>query len=277
MKTTDYCPDRGISKGNFLMLMFFSCTIFFFSSAYTVSAQDKIITKDAESIDAVILEVNLDDVRYRKADNPEGPVYRILKSDISTIIYGNGYVEVFNESKPEKRQPRNTGHYQMYDDEDAVTIGIIGNGGCRFNPDNPMPITIMNNFYTYNGYTINSETTLQIINSFDPSIGTQFQSGSRMITAGNVLASIGGAFLGAGLGTLIWADTDTEIIVSTIFMSIGFIIGVPVAIPIYYTGIGNRNAAVNSYNSSLEAYSQKPSCEIRFGAGNYGIGFTMAF
>lgn len=268
---------RSAISGTIRTKQFFLTLIMVFCFSMYADAQDKIITKDAESIDAVILEVNLDDVRYRKADNPEGPVYRILKSDISTIIYGNGYVEVFNESKPEKRQPRNTGHYQMYDDEDAVTIGIIGNGGCRFNPDNPMPITIMNNFYTYNGYTINSETTLQIINSFDPSIGTQFQSGSRMITAGNVLASIGGAFLGAGLGTLIWADTDTEIIVSTIFMSIGFIIGVPVAIPIYYTGIGNRNAAVNSYNSSLEAYSQKPSCEIRFGAGNYGIGFTMAF
>lgn len=256
--------------------LLFTLILVFCSSMYA-GAQDKIITKDAESIDAVILEVNLEDVTYRKADNPEGPVYRILKSDISTIIYGNGHVEVFNISKPEKKPRRNSGHYRTDDDENAVTIGILGSGGCRFNPDNPMPITVMNNFYTYNGYTINSETTLQIINSYDPSIGTQFQSGSRMITAGNVLACIGGAFLGAGLGTLLWADTETDYIVSAVFMSVGFIIGIPVAFPIYYSGIGNRNAAVGAYNSSLETYARKPACEIKFGAGNYGIGFTMAF
>lgn len=256
---------------------FFLTMILVICSSIYAAAQDKIITKDAESIDAVILEVNIDDVKYRKADNPEGPVYRILKSDISAIIYSNGSVEVFNESKPEKKQSRNVGNYQGYDDENTITIGILGSGGCRYNPDNPMPITIMNNFYTYNGYTINSETALQIIDSFDPSVGDRFRSGSRMITAGNVLAGIGGGFLGAGLGSLIWAKTDTDIIVSTVFMSIGFIIGIPIALPIYYSGIGNRNAAVNAYNTSLETYSQKPACEIRFGAGNYGIGFTMAF
>ncbi|MDR0831207.1 MAG: hypothetical protein LBN95_14030 [Prevotellaceae bacterium] len=56
-------------------------------------AQDKIITKDAKQIDAKIIEVNEKDLKY----NLNGQDYTILKADITTVIYQNGSVDVFDE------------------------------------------------------------------------------------------------------------------------------------------------------------------------------------
>ena len=61
--------------------------------------QDIIITKESEKIEATVLEVNIDDIKYRRADNPDGPAYTMKKADIASIIYGNGSVEVFDNAQ----------------------------------------------------------------------------------------------------------------------------------------------------------------------------------
>jgi hypothetical protein len=66
----------------------------------TVAAQDIIVTKEAKRIDAKVLEVNVDNVRYRETDNLDGPVYTILKIDIASIIYASGKVETFADANP---------------------------------------------------------------------------------------------------------------------------------------------------------------------------------
>ncbi|MDR0845580.1 MAG: CsgG/HfaB family protein [Tannerella sp.] len=78
-------------------------------------AQDVIVTKNAEKINAKVLEVNTDDVRYKRFDNPEGPIYTLLKSKIASIMYQNGTVETFEAEKtpPQKaltpvQKPENT-------------------------------------------------------------------------------------------------------------------------------------------------------------------------
>jgi hypothetical protein len=58
-------------------------------------AQDVIVTRDAKKISAKITEVNPDDVKYRNFDNPDGPTYTLLKSQIASILYQNGTVETF--------------------------------------------------------------------------------------------------------------------------------------------------------------------------------------
>ena len=66
-----------------------------------VSTQDVIITKKAEKIMAKITEIDIDVVKYKRYDYQEGPTYTIKKSDIASIIYQNGKVEVFEQSKEE--------------------------------------------------------------------------------------------------------------------------------------------------------------------------------
>ena len=59
-------------------------------------AQDIVILKNGTSIDAKVLEVDDNSIRYKKFDNPEGPTYTEKKEAISEIRYKNGSKEIFN-------------------------------------------------------------------------------------------------------------------------------------------------------------------------------------
>jgi hypothetical protein len=54
----------------------------------TVNAQDKIFLKSGENIEAIIIEVNLNDIRFKKFSNLEGPLRTIKKSDIPDYFSG---------------------------------------------------------------------------------------------------------------------------------------------------------------------------------------------
>ena len=67
--------------------------IFAFS---TLKAQDIITLKTGEDLKAKIVEIGLNDVKYKKFENLNGPVYTLNKSDIFMIKYENGTKDVFN-------------------------------------------------------------------------------------------------------------------------------------------------------------------------------------
>ena len=60
------------------------------------SAQDIITLRNGNEITAQVLEVNINDVRYKKFSNLEGPTYTEAKRNIQMIEYANGEKDVFN-------------------------------------------------------------------------------------------------------------------------------------------------------------------------------------
>ncbi|MBO4691009.1 MAG: energy transducer TonB [Paludibacteraceae bacterium] len=64
-------------------------------------AQDVIITTDAQKIEAKIMEVSKYEVKYKKTDNLDGPLYILETKDINCIIYANGKVELYNTPSQE--------------------------------------------------------------------------------------------------------------------------------------------------------------------------------
>ena len=64
-------------------------------------AQDVIVTKTAERIDAIIEEVSETQIKYKKANNPTGPTFVLGTDKIATIIYSNGSVQTFSQSQPQ--------------------------------------------------------------------------------------------------------------------------------------------------------------------------------
>ena len=68
-----------------------------FLFAYAANSQDLIIRKDGEEINSKVLEVNLEIIKYKKFDNPNGPTFEISKSDVFLIKYENGTKDVFNK------------------------------------------------------------------------------------------------------------------------------------------------------------------------------------
>lgn len=70
--------------------------VLFVAIAHTLSAQDVITLKTGEDINVKVLEVGSADVKYKKADNPDGPSYTVSKNDVFMIKYQNGSKDVFN-------------------------------------------------------------------------------------------------------------------------------------------------------------------------------------
>ena len=67
----------------------------------TANAQDVIVTKEGTKINSKVIEVNENDIRYKLFDNPSGPTYFMKKSEIASILYENGNVDVFKIPLPQ--------------------------------------------------------------------------------------------------------------------------------------------------------------------------------
>jgi len=71
-------------------------SIFTFTLCFS---QDIITKKTSEDIQAKVLEVSTTEIKYKKSDNPNGPIFTILKSEVLMVRYENGTKDIFNEEK----------------------------------------------------------------------------------------------------------------------------------------------------------------------------------
>lgn len=62
------------------------------------AANDILIKRNSEKIEAIIQEVSDIEVKYKKASNPAGPTYIVKLSELATIVYANGEVQAIPES-----------------------------------------------------------------------------------------------------------------------------------------------------------------------------------
>ena len=78
--------------------------IAFIAVAFAVKAQDIIVLRNTNEIQAKVESVGQNEIIYRKWTNLEGPTYTLAKSDIFFIKYANGEKDTFMEyaetSKP---------------------------------------------------------------------------------------------------------------------------------------------------------------------------------
>ena len=61
-----------------------------------MQAQDIIVTNKAEKIEGKILEVSTTEIRYKRLNFEDGPVFVLPIKDIHTVIYSNGEVQIFS-------------------------------------------------------------------------------------------------------------------------------------------------------------------------------------
>ncbi|MBE9465862.1 hypothetical protein ACFP1I_25520 [Dyadobacter subterraneus] len=88
-----------------------------FSKAQNVRKNDVIITRTNEKIEAIIQEVDAGKVKYKKASDPDGPVFTLDKKEISSILYGNGEVEKLDNATDEYFAPDKTPPPVIYNKE----------------------------------------------------------------------------------------------------------------------------------------------------------------
>jgi hypothetical protein len=79
-------------------------TILLSLSFTAVTAQDLIVLKNGDDIQAKVLEVAQDEIKYKKQSNPDGPTYSIDKDFVFFVKYANGDKDMFSP----KTEPSNT-------------------------------------------------------------------------------------------------------------------------------------------------------------------------
>jgi len=109
-------------------------------------SQDIIYNIDGSKIEAKVEEVGKSEVKYRKFDNTDGPVYVLPKREIMMITYENGSHDIINEKSEEFQLQtdftRNIISFHLFDLlYNSVTLSyerILGNGtvGIR------IPVTV---------------------------------------------------------------------------------------------------------------------------------------
>jgi hypothetical protein len=71
--------------------------IVLFLSLSTLSySQDILVKINGDSISAKIHEIGLNEIKFKKFNNQEGPQYIVSKKEVSKIIFNNGEVEHFS-------------------------------------------------------------------------------------------------------------------------------------------------------------------------------------
>lgn len=105
------------------MKHFLLATLFALCATH-VSAQDVIVKKDGSTILSKVLEVNSEDVKYKKSSNKKGPTYTIKKSEILSINYENGEKDDFS-NVAKQNEVQQTGQGLVNKPADANNVEII--------------------------------------------------------------------------------------------------------------------------------------------------------
>lgn len=92
-KTNNLFPIQMMKKTLFLMALV--------ASSLSLEAQDILVRKGGEVESVKVLEVSPTEVKYKKSNNLDGPIFIEKRSNIYSVKYQNGDVQTLNE-KPEK-------------------------------------------------------------------------------------------------------------------------------------------------------------------------------
>ncbi|GAB3292898.1 hypothetical protein ACFQT0_06365 [Hymenobacter humi] len=73
--------------------------------ASAAHAQDLLTKRNGEELAVKVVEITQAEVKFRRADNPDGPLISVWRSDVQKVRYANGTQEVFNGPAPAPTGP----------------------------------------------------------------------------------------------------------------------------------------------------------------------------
>ena len=81
-----------------------------------VDTCDNIVLRSGDEISAKVIEVGTSEIKYKKCQNLNGPLYSISKKDVFMIKYANGTKDIMPEEKVKE------GSDPFFDDEDYAIL-----------------------------------------------------------------------------------------------------------------------------------------------------------
>lgn len=89
-----------------------------------MQAQDLITLRDGTDIEAKVLQVSPDEIKYKRTDNPDGPDFILPTADVLLIRYANGANQVFDQPAA----TRAPSPYDIYGSVDYGTTDLVAPG-----------------------------------------------------------------------------------------------------------------------------------------------------
>jgi len=164
-----------------------------FCTAMQIWASDLIVTVKSERTDAIIQEISEEEVRYKKANNPNGPTFVMKTADITTIIYANGEVQAFEHAEQVQQAPQQS---QQVPQQQMIIAPVIG---PQVQQGILGQVTKEGDTYYYNGQAMTRDTYLQFANQNCPAAYKAYKSGRKMLNAGGALFGVGIPVLATGI------------------------------------------------------------------------------
>jgi len=167
-------------KRLYIFIVFF----LFMGVAIFVSAQDLIVLRDGNIIEARVLERTPSEIKYKRFDHLYGPTIVLPRNDVLSIRYENGRVEYFNTAQSsQSRQSQTSSDDNTRFNSLGITAGYLG----------------ISSF----GFSLNGTVSPGPYTFFDFNLGLGFSNFSfngNINFAGFVPFNNGGWFGGLGIG-----------------------------------------------------------------------------
>ena len=256
----------------------FFLTLLVAAIVFPLWAADIIVTTSSERIDAKIEEVSETEVKYKKADNPNGPLFVIKTDQIASIIYSNGSVSVFEQKKEEPKQPQavRVASYGVYD---AYGIYTPMGGGIIPEYQPGLMIRKTDDFYWLGDFRMDERQYLEYIRYNCQEAWDSYQAGCRLWGAGWGLFGGGTGMFVVGLELYLIGVLGSKIDYS--MMTSGAVLlafgsaSLAGCVPLLVVGGIKRNNTHEVYNESCA--TRQTALEFQLQASQNGLGIAMKF
>ena len=245
-------------------------------------AQDLIITRDGQRIEAKVLEVSSTEVKYKEFNNQDGATFILRADEINTVVFENGSVKVFNA--PSQAQSQNQTLSQANDNQPAAAVeepAVVE----ETLPQVPL-FTMDDDIYYLGDRRFTEAEYLAFVQENCQPAYEAFMKGAKLrktgwqllasglpiLTAGIVLCGVG---VGVGYEQGNKQLGDGLCVPGAIFIGVGTGLSIG-SIPCLIVGSVKKN---NSYEVYNEDCAPKPTAtlDFRLQTSQNGIGLAMRF
>jgi hypothetical protein len=228
--------------------LFVLTIVILFGIHHAAYSQDIILLKNGEEIKAFVNEVAVDLIKYKKFENPDGPIYSIEKRSVVMITYKNGSQDIFSE------QTKNIPQDQKQQKPDPNSILIAKKGTVK-----------QNNIYL-------NKNEVRTLMANNPDALELYNSGKKLMVFGEIF-SYTGLFVIFG-AAIVEKKGNFEENSAAMVGVIGGAISIVSSMAVTFPGRSKIKKAVNRYNSDL---NKSVSYKIDFGIIQNGIALRLNF
>ena len=234
---------------------------------------DIIIKTNSEKIEALIQEVSDTEIKYKKASNPNGPLFVVKLDEVATILYANGDVQAIesttNQPAPAVQQQSNYGY----------NFNMISSGQM---------IRTGSNEFMIDGKTLTGKELKYFLEQNCPVAYKHYKKNLNIEIAGSCMLGAGAIMVGVGTPFfLYWVNRNRNSSTdeahkhrpdkygSAVAMVLGAAM-VAASIPMIACGDVYRKRTDQVYNASC-AKAQAFQPELHLTSGPNGLGLALHF